>query len=63
LRGKSTDQNAMFSYRSLEERIPRRHPLREIRGIVDKALAELSPTFDAMYAGSGRPSIPPEQLI
>jgi transposase len=63
LRGKSTDQNAMFSYRSLEERIPRRHPLREIRGIVDKALAELSPTFDAMYADSGRPSIPPEQLI
>jgi transposase len=63
LRGKSADQNAMFSYRSLEERIPRRHPLREIRGIVDKALAELSPTFDAMYADSGRPSIPPEQLI
>jgi transposase len=53
----------MFSYRSLEERIPRRHPLREIRKIVDKALDELSLTFDEMYARSGRPSIPPEQLI
>lgn len=63
MRGKITGQNAMFSYRSLEERIPRRHPLREIRKIVDKALVELSPTFDAMYAQSGRPSIPPEQLI
>ena len=53
----------MFRYRSLEDRIPRRHPLRDIRKIVDKALAELSPTFDEMYARVGRPSIPPEQLI
>ena len=30
---------------------------------MDKALQELSPTFDAMYAQGGRPSIPPEQLI
>lgn len=63
MRGKSTDQNMMFSYRSLEERIPRQHPLRDIRQIVDKALIELSPTFEAMYARGGRPSIPPEQLI
>ena len=63
MRGKSTDQQAIFSYVSLEDRIPRRHPLRDIRKIVDKALAELSPTFDAMYAQAGRPSIPPEQLI
>jgi transposase len=63
LRGKSTDQHSIFSYRSLEDRIPRRHPLRDIRKIVDKALNELSPVFDEMYAGVGRPSIPPEQLI
>ena len=63
MRGKSTDQHSIFSYRSLEDRIPRRHPLRDIRKIVDKALGELSPVFDEMYAGVGRPSIPPEQLI
>ena len=63
MRGKISTQNAMFSYRSLEDRIPRHHPLRDIRKIVDRALADLSPTFDAMYAQSGRPSIPPEQLI
>jgi len=63
LRGKSTDQQAIFSYVSLEDRIPKRHPLRDIRKIVDKAMAELSPTFEAMYAHGGRPSIPPEQLI
>lgn len=63
MRGKSTDQQAIFSYVSLDERIPKRHPLRDIRKIVDKGLAELSPTFDAMYADRGRRSIPPEQLI
>src|SRR6185436_566078 len=26
-------------------------------------LKELSPTFDAMYAASGRPSVPPERLL
>lgn len=63
MRGKTTGQNTMFSYRPLEERIPRSHPLRDIRKIVDRALDELSPTFDAMYAQVGRPSIPPEQLL
>lgn len=63
MRGKTTGQNTMFSYRTLEDRIPRSHPLRDIRKIVDKALGELSPTFDAMYAQVGRPSIPPEQLL
>lgn len=63
MRGKNSRQEAIFSYRSLEDRIPRRHPLRRIRKIVDKALLELSPTFDTMYAQGGRPSIPPELLI
>ena len=63
MRGKKTDQNQIFSYVSLEERIPQRHPLRKIRKIVDNALAEMSDVFDDMYAAGGRPSIPPEQLI
>jgi transposase len=63
LRGKTTGQNAMFSYCTLDDRIPRNHPLRDIRKIVDKALGELSPTFEGMYAQTGRPSIPPEQLL
>ena len=63
MRGHISNQNEMFSYRSLEDRIPRRHPLRDIRKIVDRALRDLSPTFESMYAQGGRPSIPPEQLI
>jgi transposase len=31
--------------------------------IVDRALAELSPVLDAIYAANGRASIPPEHLL
>src|SRR5690606_38616752 len=63
MRGESDNQTSLFSYVSLESRIPDHHPIRKIRAVVDKALAEMAPEFDAMYAASGRPSIPPEQLI
>jgi transposase len=39
------------------------HPIRRIKLSVDKALGELSPVFDGMYARTGRPSIPPEHLL
>lgn len=53
----------MFSYIDLESRIPKQHPIRKIRRIVDEALGELEPAFEEMYSERGRPSIPPEQLI
>jgi transposase len=53
----------MFSYVSLEQRVPRDHPLRPIREMVDEALRELSPRFEGLYADTGRPSIPPERLL
>lgn len=48
---------------SPEERVPRDHPLREIKRMVDAALRELSGVFDEMYSTVGRPSIPPERLL
>lgn len=63
MRGNESTQGAMFSYVSLESRIPRDHPLRAIRGLVDMALEELSERFDALYSERGRPSIPPERLL
>ena len=53
----------MFSYLSPEERVPEKHPLRQIRLIVDEALKALSPTFNGLYSAFGRPSIPPEKLL
>jgi transposase len=63
MRGAEPQQVALFSYVALEDRIPRDHPLRAVRPMVDAALAALSPKFDAIYADGGRPSIPPEQLL
>ena len=53
----------LFSYGSLEERVPPDHPLRPIRAMVDEALKALDGRFDAMYDEDGRQSIPPERLL
>ena len=63
MRGELDPQPEMFSYIDLESRIPDKHPIRKIRRIVDEALKELEPEFESMYADTGRPSIPPEQLV
>ena len=54
---------ALFSYVSAEARVPAGHPLRLIRAVVDEALDVLSGEFEALYARTGRPSVPPEKLI
>lgn len=53
----------MFSYLSGEERVPEDHPLRDVRKLTDRVLAELSKLFAKMYSQIGRPSIPPEKLL
>jgi transposase len=53
----------MFSYVSAEERVPKDHPLRPIRTLVDEILRDMSRDFDGLYARVGRPSIPPERLL
>lgn len=63
MRGTDQQQNHMFSYLSPEKRVPKDHPLRVIRTMVDQVLAQLSRRFDGMYASVGRPSIPPEKLL
>lgn len=63
MRGDERQQESMFSYVSLEQRVPAVHPLRAIRQMVDQALSELSVHFESLYARRGRPSKPPEQLI
>src|SRR5688572_27158624 len=63
MRGDDRRSEPMFSYVSAEERIPRDHPLRAIRTLVDDVLRDLSRDFSRVYATTGRPSIPPEQLL
>jgi transposase len=63
MRGADTQQSAMFSYLSPEQRVPAGHPLRRVREITDRLLVELSDLFDQMYSTMGRPSIAPEKLL
>src|SRR5260370_32791973 len=63
MRGQDERQSVVFSYVNLEDRIPRDHPLRRIRAIMDRGLNELWTHFEALYARRGRPSIAPERLL
>lgn len=63
MRGLDSKVMNLFSYVKLEERVPRDHPLRSIRKMVDKALKGMDALFDEMYSEMGRPSIAPEKLL
>ena len=63
MRGQDHQQSDIFSYVSPEQRVRQDHPLRAIRAMADVALSSMTERFDAMYAKTGRPSIPPEKLL
>lgn len=63
MRGEDIEQHDLFSYGSLEERVPAEHPLRPIRVMVDEALKSLDGRFEEIYGEDGRRSIPPERLL
>jgi len=63
MRGDERVQDGMFSYVSLEQRVPEGHPLRAIRKLTDEVLRSLSAEFDALYSDQGRPSIAPEYVL
>ena len=63
MRGADRQTGKLFSYASPESLVPQDHPLRAIRVLVNAALERLSPAFGALYADTGRPSIPPEKLL
>ena len=49
MRGEDIQQSQLFSYGSLEDKVPANHPLRAIRSMVDEALREMSAGFDDIY--------------
>jgi transposase len=63
MRGNDREQDGMFSYVSMEARIPEDHPLRAVKRMADEALRGLWRRFESLYSTTGRPSIPPEQLL
>ena len=58
MRGKAARQASMLTAVILGDLVSQSHPIRRIKPIVDRVLAQLPPTFDRMYADNGRASIP-----
>ena len=56
MRGPDIQQAAMFSYLTLERRIPADHPLRAIRRLTDRALQRIGGELDKLYSCDGRGS-------
>ena len=54
MRGRRERSGSLFSYVSIEERIPASHPPRWIRKLADQALDRLNPTFCELYAAGAR---------
>ena len=63
MRGSDERSGKLFSYVDLEKRVPAKHPLRLVRGVVNEVLAALDSDFSKAYADTGRPSIAPERLL
>lgn len=63
MRSADLQQDGLFSYVSVESRVPTDHPIRKLRVLVDTILRELDGVLASRYAADGRPSIPPERLL
>lgn len=63
MRKADVTQHCMYSYRTLEERVPADHPLRKLRVLVDGILLGLHEDIGMLYSRRGRPSIAPERLL
>lgn len=59
--GTAEPQPSMFYHINLEQYVTADHPMRKIRPLIDTA--RIRPLCEPLYAETGRPSIPPEQLF
>ncbi len=63
MRGRATAQTSLIALVDIESRIPKSHPIREIKRLVSEVFEELDAHFDDLYSEFGRASIPPERLL
>ena len=59
--GTADPQPSMFYPINLEQYVTADHPMRKIRSLIDTA--QIRQLCEPLYAETGRPSIPPEQLF
>lgn len=58
MRGDEERQEGFIMLSSGEDVVPQEHPLRRFRRMVDRALSEMSPLFDSLYACGAAPPSP-----
>ena len=63
MRGRHTPQTTFLTLINIEDRIPREHPIREVKRLVGEVFARLDDHFEDLYSETGRASIPPERLL
>ena len=63
MRGSSKNQDQLFYSFSVEDRVPKNHPLRAMKKYIDEILANMSDDFAKLYSQTGRPSTPPEFIL
>lgn len=63
MRGQVDRQQSMFVVLNLEEKVPADHPLRAIKRWADAVLGSMRNDFEAAYSHTGRPGVPPEQML
>ena len=66
MRGNDTFTESLFTMRRLDDFVPKNHPLRSVRTMVNAALKNIEPLLSGMYAADikgGRPSVAPEKLL
>jgi transposase len=63
MRGRVDSQGDVYHTFNVHELIPATHPLRAIKQRADQVLATMSREFNAAYGKTGRPGVPPEQLL
>jgi transposase len=63
MKGTPQRQAVVYHTFNFEDLIEPGHPLRAIKRMVDRALADLSRTFKAAYSDRGRPGVAPETLL
>jgi len=63
MRGVDFTQEALFTTVHLDTFVPKDHPLRAIKILLDQALTHIDWRLDEAYSERGKLSIPPEGLL
>ena len=63
MRGRTSEQQQFWLMINLEERVPQDHPLRAIKRRCHAIFRDMRRDFNAAYSHTGRPGVPPEQLL